>query len=355
MVFGVASAPAIWQQTMDQVLQGIPGTQCYLDDILITGNSDEQHLANLEQVLHRLNEYGLRARKEKCEFFKESVAYCGHIIDSQGLHKSPDKIEAVVRAPAPQKVTQLRSFLGLVNYYHKFLPNLATVIHPLNNLLRTGVEWKWTAECQNAFKECKKLITSEEVLAHFDPKLPLRLACDASPYGIGAVLSHKCADGQERPVAFASRSLSTAERNYAQIDREALSLVWGVKKFHHYLHGRRFTLLTDHQPLISIFSPSKGVPMMTAQRLQRWALFLGAHRYDIAFKGTKQHGNADGLSRLPLPTVDGSVAADPVEVFHSTLVDTLPVTNADIVNQTTEGSYHVTSVRYDCHGMAKTN
>ena len=354
LVFGVASAPAIWQKAMDQILQGIPGVQCYLDDILITGETEDTHLANLRQVLQRLAQFGLRAKKEKCDFFKPSVEYCGHIIDENGLHKSPEKVAAVVRAPAPENVTQLRSFLGLVNYYHKFLPQLATIVHPLNGLLKAGAQWQWTKQCQTAFQKCKTLITSEKVLAHYNPDLPLRLACDASPYGIGAVLSHQCCDGLERPVAFASRALTTAEKNYAQIDREALSLVWGVKKFNQYLHGRRFTLITDHQPLTSIFNPAKSVPVMSAQRLQRWALFLGAHQYDILFKGTKQHGNADGLSRLPLPSPD-SHATDPVDLFHTALIDPLPVTNADIVRHTRNDptlarAYELTVTGWPKHG-----
>lgn len=114
------------------------------------------------------------------------------------------------------------------------------------------------------------------------------------------MISHVMPDGREHPIAFASRSLSSTERNYAQIDREALSLVWGVKKFGQHLYGRKFTLLTDHKPLTSIFSPEKGIPEMAAARIQRWALFLGAHNYDVLYKGTNHHANADGLSRLPL-------------------------------------------------------
>lgn len=136
-------------------------------------------------------------------------------------------MDAVLKAPRPENVGQLRSFLGLVNYYAKFLPNIATVLHPLNSLLQLKSVWKWTAACEQAFIAAKQLITSEKVLIHYNPDLPLRLACDASPYGIGAVLSHKMKDGSEWPIAFASRSLNKAEQNYAQIDREGLSLVWG--------------------------------------------------------------------------------------------------------------------------------
>ncbi|MGH0134926.1 UNVERIFIED_CONTAM: hypothetical protein FKN15_004271 [Acipenser sinensis] len=211
---------------------------------------------------------------------------------------------------------------------------MSTVLHPLNALLQSGSKWEWSEKCKHAFKEAKTLITSKKVLTHYDPSLPIKLACDASPYGVGAVLSHKMQDGSERPIAFASRSLSAAERNYAQIDREGLSLVWGVKKFNQYLFGKKFTLVTDHQPLVSIFNPRKGVPEMAAARLQRWALFLGAHSYDIEFKGTKHHGNADGLSRLPLETLNQETEPDPVDMLYVAQMDVLPVTNALIQKET---------------------
>ena len=127
---------------------------------------------------------------------------------------------------------------------------------------------------KKAFHSVKKLITSDMVLTHYDPGRPLRLACDSSPVGIGAFLSHIMEDGSERPIAFTSRTLTKAERNYSQIDKEALALVWGVKKFHLYLFGRHFTLVTDHEPLTSIFNPKKGIPAMKVARLQRYALFL---------------------------------------------------------------------------------
>ncbi len=283
LVFGVASAPALWQRAMDQILQGFPGTQSstYLDDIIVTGDSDNSHLENLARVLKRLEEYELRATRDKCEFFKEKITYCGNKIDANGLHKCHDKLRAVAEAPQPKDVSQLRSFLGFINYYNRFLQNLATVLHPLNTLLQAGKKWMWSKQYTQVFQEAKKLVMSDTVLTHFDPHKPLRVACDATPYGIGAVLLHVLADGTERPIAFASRSLTAAEKNYTQIDREAFSLVWSVKRFNQYLYGKTFTLVTDHQPLVSIFNPQKGVPQTAAAGMQRWALFLGGHRYQI--------------------------------------------------------------------------
>ena len=168
--FGIASAPAMFQAAMEQILQGLPGTKCYLDDILVTGGTDAEHLKNLDQVLQRLSDYGLRVKKKKCEFFKESVEYLGHVIDKNGLHMSPDKVEAVLKAPPPVDVSQLRSFLGMLNYYGKFISNLSTVIHPLNQLLSNKVEWEWTVQCQEAFVRAKELLASSKVLAHYDLK-----------------------------------------------------------------------------------------------------------------------------------------------------------------------------------------
>jgi hypothetical protein len=181
--FGIASAPASWQRAMDQILQGLSGVQCVLDDMIITGKSDDEHLQNLENVLQRLQDNGLRANIEKCSFLQDSVVYCGHEISKEGLQKTKDKVEAVVNTPVPKNTTQLRALLGLVNYYHKFLPNLATEIRPLNELLEKDRKWVWNERCNRAFLKVKDMITSDVVLTHYDPNLPVRLACDASPYG----------------------------------------------------------------------------------------------------------------------------------------------------------------------------
>ena len=178
------------------------------------------------------------------------------------------------------------------------------------------------------------MITSEKVLTHYDPTLLLRLACDASPVGIGAVLSHVMNDGTERPIAFASRTLTKTEQGYAQIDKEALAIIWGVKKFHVYFHVS-FTLYTDHQPLTSIFHPHKSIPVVTAARLQRYALFMAGYDYQIEYKNTKVHNNADGLSRLPPKTEErAEEVVDPVNVFNMMQFEPLPITVDNVRRET---------------------
>ncbi|XP_062605742.1 uncharacterized protein K02A2.6-like [Saccostrea cucullata] len=271
--------------------------------MIITGKDEAEHLRNLDAVLGRLAEYGLR----------------------------------------------LRSFLGIVNYYARFIPNLSTVLHPLYNLLEKDRKWCWSKDCEEAFKTVKKLITSDEVLTHYDPNLPLCLATDASPYGLGAVLSHIMPNGEERPIAYASRSLSTYEKNYSQIEKEALGIIWGVKRFNTYVYGRSFRLITDHEPLISIFGPKKGIANTTAARLQRYALFLAGYNYDIIYRNTKKHGNADSLSRLPV-TCEGSRLVDKeeeaeVEMLHVSQLEHLPI-KPEAIQRETRRDYLLSKV-YD--------
>ena len=256
------------------------------------------------------------------------------MIDKEGLHKTQGKIEAIRDAPAPENVSQLKSILGLINYYGKFLPDLASVLHPLHELLRKETKWKWTKICQEAFDKVKELVVSDMVLTHFNPDLPISLACDASPYGLGAVISHLYPDGSERPIAFASRSLAPAEKNYSQIDKEALGIIWGIKKFHSYLYGQKFKLITDHQPLIYIFNPQKGIPVTASARLQRYSLFLSGYEYDIEFRGTAKHANADYLSRLPLKKTEIDASLEMVNAFHIAQMEAIPVSNKLVQQET---------------------
>ena len=349
--FGVASAPALFQKVMDTVLQGLPKVICYLDNILITGSSQQEHFHNVHQVLQRLKEYGIRARKPKCAFMCQAVEYLGHRVDAEGLHTLDTKVAAIQKAPSPRDVQELRFFLGLVHYYGKFLPNLSTCLQPLNNLLKGDTKWKWSEECKKSFTEIKKLLASAPVLAHYNPELPIQLAGDASAYGIGAVISHQFPDGSERPVAYASRTLTSTERNYSQLEKEALALVYGVQKFHQYLYGRQFVLVTDHKPLTTILGHKQGIPPLAAARLQRWGLILSAYSYTIEFRPTKQHANADGLSRLPLGNRhEASLDCIAIDDFIIGQIQALPVTTDQVKTATRQDRALSQVCRYTLHG-----
>lgn len=331
--FGITPAPAIFQKVMDSMLKGLPGVTCYLDDILVTGTTNEEHLRNLEAVLKILLERGVRVRREKCEFFQPSLEYLGHLIDSESIRPTQEKVKAVLCAPVPKDKRQLKSFLGMINYYGKFLPQLATVLHPLNNLLCNDTSWKWDSQCQYAYKKVRDMLASNAVLTHYDPAKPLQLGCDASPYGVGAVLSHMEEDGSTRPIAYASRTLSSAEKNYSQLEKEGLALVFGIKKFHAYIYGRRFQLMTDHEPLQYIFGPKRGIPTVAAARLQRWAVILSAYDFSLEHRSSQDNIEPDCLSRLPLPSTE-SEQADDIDSFFRLWVEALPVTCRDIARGT---------------------
>ncbi|XP_037528183.1 uncharacterized protein LOC119405417 [Rhipicephalus sanguineus] len=298
--FGISAAPAIFQKIMETTLAGIPGTSVYLDDIIVCGETPEQHNERLDQVLSRLGNMGLRLQKDKCRFGDMNVEFLGHRIDEQGVHTTGAKVKAIIDAPAPKNRVQLQAFLGLLAFYDRFLKDRATVASRLYKLLHKETQWIWEKEHQKAFEELKKLIRDSTVLAHYDERKPLLLSCDASPYGVGAVLSQVDESGAEAPIAFASRTLGKAERNYAQLDREGLAVVFGVDHFQKYITGRHVTITTDHQPLLSILGPKKPLPQVLSPRMTRWCLKLSAYDYDLVYRKGSRNQNADALSRLPL-------------------------------------------------------
>ena len=323
--FGVSSAPSQFQRIMDNLLQGIPGVCVYLDDILVTGATTDEHLRNLEATLQRLEEAGGRLKKAKCQFLLPEVEYLGHKISQDGLRPTEEKIRAIRDAPKPVSVSQLKAFLGLLNYYGKFLPNLSSILAPLYSLLQKQTTWYWGAKQQKAFVEAKQLLSSPPLLVHYSSQKELVLSCDASSYGLGAVLSHKMEDGSERPIAFASRTLAKPEQRYSQLDKEGLAIVFGVTRFRQYLLGRHFSLLSDHKPLQYLFGEARGIPQMASARIQRWALLLGAYDYSIVYKPGKEHSNADMLSRLPLPSYPGEVPVPTETVLLMECMQTGPL------------------------------
>lgn len=330
--FGVASAPGIFQRVMECLLKGIPGVTVYLDDVLITGPTEAKHLTALREVLRRMSRAGLRLRRDKCTFLASSVVYLGHQIDAEGLHPVSEKVQAIQDAPTPRDVTELKAYLGLLTYYNRFLPNLATLLAPIYTLLRRDQPWKWTTAHEEAFVKSKELMLKSQLLVHFDPTQEIVLACDASAYGIGGVLSHRMPDGQERPVGFVSRTLNKAERNYSQIEKEGLACVFAVRRFHDYVYGHAFTLQTDHKPLLSLFNEKKGVPPQASGRIQRWALKLAAYQYTMSCRSTTSHANADALSRLPIPDSGEETAEIPELVLIVNNLQDAPITSRQIAH-----------------------
>jgi transposase InsO family protein len=336
MPFGIANAPAIFQRAIDQVIAGIPNTAAYLDDILITGKIDEEHIQTLERVLSKLAEFGFTCNPAKCSFFQNEVTYLGFIIDKNGKRPDPKRVEAILKMPTPKNIKELEAFIGKVNYYGKFISNFSEKCKVLNKLRQADMTWHWNPECQTAFDNLLQDIATATTLVHYDPTLPLILATDASQYGIGAVILHRSSDGSERPIAHASKTLTAAEQKYSQIEKEAFSIIYGVKKFHQFLTGRTFELNTDHKPLLTIFNPVKPLPVATANRLQRWAITLMGYSYNIHYKSTHCHANADALSRLPVRDDDSVLDDDAMNInsIQAELESQWPLKATDIAAAT---------------------
>jgi hypothetical protein len=306
LVFGLCSAPASFQRSMETLLSGLDGVLMFLDDILVVSKSKQENIDLLHKVFQRLDEAGLVLQREKCLLFQETVSYLGFVIDRHGIHKSPEKVKSILEAKVPSNCSELKSFLGLVNYYRMFVKNASSILSPLHNLLQKHVTWEWNSQHDDAVNSIKRALTSEDTLAHFNPDAELILTVDASPTGLAAILS-QVENKVERPVAYMSRSLTAAEKQYSQIQKEATAIVFGVRKFHQYLFGRAepFTLRTDHKPLLSIFNPDKGIPEITANRLQRYAIFLSAYNFKIEYVRSA-HNSADYLSRAVNETKTGT-------------------------------------------------
>ncbi|UYV70957.1 K02A2.6-like [Cordylochernes scorpioides] len=241
--------------------------------------------------------------------------------------------------PQPKNIADLRRFLGMITYYSRFLPDVSTISYPLRRLLNKDKNLFWSAQCEAAFIKLKNEVASDRVLIPFDTNLPVTLTTDANPVGIAAVLSHGI-NKVEHPIAFASRSLTDAEQNYSQLDREALAIVFGVDHFFHYLFRHKFTLITDNQPLTRIFHPKSKFPKMTSARLLHYASFLAGFDYVVSFKKGTENQIADSLSRAP--TAQGYVTTDMIineevhRICSSTVfeISTKTVTVEEIVKET---------------------
>ena len=320
MPYGATGCPGAFQRYVDRVLRGLVGDICtaYFDDIVIYTDGDfNQHLIDLERVLTRLREYGLRAKMKKCHFAYDEVIFVGHLVRNGTIMPDPSKLDAIKKIPIPQDVTHLKSFLGLVNYYRKFVDQFARIALPLYALTKKGVPYEWGGAQDAAFNRLKKELISAKCLYAPDFQRQFILQTDASDDGIGAVLTQRFEDG-EHPVAYISRQLLPAEVNYSATEQEALAVVWSIKTFEHYLIDKPFVVVTDHHSLQ--WMPQK---QSVNKRLARWALYLSELTFTVEYRKGKDNANADGLSRNPIPSnsMDDSVDIPAALPLHATTYD----------------------------------
>ena len=291
MPFGLSGAPSSFQRLMDKTLQDLSFVTIYLDDILVHSENEEAHKEHLHIVFERLLDAGLTLRGAKCHIGMSTVQYLGHVFSACGMSPDPKKVQVVVDWPAPTSATEVRQFLGLASYYRRYIQHFSDIAAPLYHLTQTGVPFLWSEDCSDAFETLKCFLTEAPVLAY--PSFSFNasgfvLQTDASAVGLGAVLEQ---DGH--PIAYASRSLTSSERNYSVIQRECLAIVFALKQFRHYLLGRPFQLYTDHAPL----------QWLSAQKMEgmlaRWSLAIQEYDFKIVYRRGSSNNNADALSRPP--------------------------------------------------------
>ena len=233
------------------LLEGLPGVVCQVDDMLIHSPDQSTHDARLHAVLRRMQIAGVTLNRKKCSFNQSELKFLGHVLSEQGVSVDPDKTSAIQKMKTPTNVSEMRRFLGMLG---RFSPSIATTTQPLRQLLSKNREWMWGPSQEQAFARVKEELSNPVTLALYDPQLDLKISADASSFGLGAVIFQKGADKQWRPVAYASRALSTTETRYAQIEKEALASVWACEKFQDYILGRRIIIETDHKPLIPLLN-----------------------------------------------------------------------------------------------------
>lgn len=302
--FGLSVSSEIFQKKLQQAIAGLEGVECVADDIIVFGAGDtkeeamKNHDKHLRALLLRCREKNIRLNRRKSILRTESVVFLGHIISERGLEADPQKIEAILQLPKPTNKTEVQRLQGSVQYLAKFLPHLSEVFEPLRKLTHKDQAWLWGEEQDNALKEIKNLLTSAPILSFYDPSKELVIQCDASKSGLGATLLQ-----EGRPVAYASRALTQTEQRYAQIEKEALAIVFALERFHQYTFGRHITVQSDHKPLESIVKK----PLHSAPRRLQGMMMRMLH-YDIEIHWTKGKDMhiADLLSRAYLPDTTGT-------------------------------------------------
>ncbi|UYV80120.1 K02A2.6-like [Cordylochernes scorpioides] len=288
MPFGLCNAPATFERMIDNVLRGLKWDMClcYLDDIVVYGSIFKEHLTRLYKVLRCIQQAGLCLNYKKCHFASRQITILGHVVNEFGTQPDPEKVKAIVHFPKPRNISETRSFLGLSSYYRRFIKSYANKSRPLNSLLKKDEKFIWGEEQDESFRILKQELGSSPVLGHFIEGAETHVHTDASGYGLGAVLVQIQNDA-ERPIAYASRTLTKAEKNYSTTEKECLAVVWALGKFRPYLYGRPFTVVTDHHSLCWLKPPGLLVPIPpTTSPFQKIGIdYLG--RFPISHTGNR--------------------------------------------------------------------
>ena len=314
--FGLTNAPPQFQRLMSRVLHGLEWKVClvYIDDVIVFSATFEEHISRLKLVFDRLREANLKLKPSKCNFARSTVNYLGFLVSSDGIAPDPTKLDAVQSFPTPTTVKEVRSFLGLCNYYRRFVKDFAKIASPLNHLTRKNVPFIWNSDCETAFVALKSRLSSPPILAYPNFDLPFHLYTDASQYALGYVLGQVVQD-QEVVIAYGGRELNDAEKRYSTTEREALAVVDGIKCYQPYLTGQSFFVHTDHGSLSWLMKVKD-----PTGRLARWALQLQQYNFEIIHRPGSSHGNADALSRRtysvpgPAPSAEHLIPSHDVSV-----------------------------------------
>ena len=323
MPYGIHSASEICQAQIASIIENVPGTANCQDDIIIWGSTLEELHERTHLCLQAIRKHGLKLRKDKCQFDKTSLTFLGHKISADGIQPDNAKITAITDYPLPTNVKELQRFLGMVNYLGKFIPNLSKETEPLRRLLEKDIEWHMDKPQTDAFNNLKKLVTSHPVLQYFDINRKCRITCDASKKGLGAVLEQKHNEHWS-PIAYASRALNSAEMNYCPLERETLAIVYACERFHEYVYGQEFVVVSDHQPLKSIFNKALA---KSPARLQRFRLRLQKYSFNVEYQRGKFMFVADALSRAPTDDPIPEIPDDEMNACIHAVTDNLPISD----------------------------
>ena len=295
MPFGLKNSPACFQRNIQNVIGDCEYAMPYLDDIIVHSRTKEEHIVHLASILERMSRYRLLCKLSKCEFFQTEVKYLGLIFSAQGIAVDQEKVSGIVKMQHPTNLTELRSFLGMCNFYRKFVKDYSTIATPMTRLTHKDVGWDFDEACNQAFNALKEALTIAPILACPDFEKRFILTTDASNVAIGAVLSQEDESNVERPICFISRKLTAPELNYATTHKECLAVKWAIDELRHYLQGHKFLIRTDHLALKYLMTTKD-----LQGRLARWALTIMEYDFEIDYIKGKDNKVADALSRVPI-------------------------------------------------------